>query len=419
MPPNAGVRGQSKLKDVCLVPGRARPGAVDQQLLQLTEEARLLSNTIATALQKTTNSGSDHRAFRSVQQAFRALWTRKELSELEAKLDNLRRRVDTALLMSLREDHLYWIAEWAAEKPIHLVQLNLNPRIVSKLFPDRWEQFESFGGGRELFGRKELQRAFDLMLSYHQVSFFAIDSLDELDGDPKDLVTFALTATKRRNVKLKRREPQHAQKVKDEAVGKAAGVFLWVYLVVESIAQRISNADRISDLQARLDAMPGDLEALFDKLFNRLDPIYFQHTCQLFCLQRTHMETAPSSPDVLQLFYADDEDIESGMREREALTPSELVRMCEEQAGRSEEMVRRLQSRCKGFLEMYEEGNRPPKIRYLHRTARGYLHSDKVWAIIREATDDPSFILEERWANAFIRFPKIYEPCVNYLSPFT
>jgi hypothetical protein len=49
-----------------------------------------------------------------------------------------------------------------------------------------------------------------------------------------------------------------------EVVNKASGVFLWVYLVTQSLLEGLSNEDTMSDLQVRLDSLPSDLEALFD-----------------------------------------------------------------------------------------------------------------------------------------------------------
>lgn len=299
------------------------------------------------------------------------------------------------------------------------------------------------------------------MVENDQLRFlFVIDGLDEFDGDPKELVDFAITTSKHSNVKvcvasrpwlvfedafekspslllehltrqdiynyvtakfdvnkhfarLQKREPRGSQSLIRSIVEKASGVFLWVYLVVESLLQGLSNADRMCDLQCRLDALPADLEALFEKLLNKLDPIYFRHACQFFRLLREH-----PSATILELSFADDEDASSSMgAKREPL-------FLHEEKERVGEMIRRLKSRCKGFLEVDEplldeddDGGsnyftKPErkKIRYIHRTARDYLHSDDVWAVIMKATSSASFNPCERWANAFLWSLKTLRP---------
>lgn len=75
--------------------------SADEQLLRLTEDARELSQGIADAVHKTAAYG-DHKTFWSIQQALRAVWNQRNFSALEARLENIRRQIDTALLVSLR-----------------------------------------------------------------------------------------------------------------------------------------------------------------------------------------------------------------------------------------------------------------------------------------------------------------------------
>lgn len=390
----------------------------------------------------------------------------KYLFENQRTYDNLKIWADSKPL--IRAGFFFWSSGTAMqmsrigllstlllESIQQLLKQDSEPDILQKLFPERWEQYIHFGGGREPFKWIELQRTFNLMLSDNEKRFYiVIDGLDEFDGKPRDLVDFIIAASKRSNVKvctssrpwvvfedafesdpslllehltrqdivnyvtakfranrrfarLEQHDPVHTQTLIRNVVEKAAGVFLWVYLVVESLLEGISNADRMADLQMRLDALPADLEALFDNLLRRLDPMYFQRACQLFRLIRTHLSTAPSFPTALQLSFADDDDIRSGMHAKiEMLADQDLMR-------RVDDMKRRLKSNCKGFLEVEHHGTvsdnvrelgqfSKMKIRYLHRTARDFLHSESNWKVIMEATADPSFDPEERWANAFL-----------------
>lgn len=84
-----------------------------------------------------------------------------------------------------------------------MLELDFGVDIVSALFPDRWEQFDAFGGGKEDFKWLELQRAFTRMISNDELRFFfVIDGLDEFEGKSKELIDFILRIAARGNVKV-------------------------------------------------------------------------------------------------------------------------------------------------------------------------------------------------------------------------
>lgn len=58
-------------------------------------------------------------------------------------------------------------------------------------------------------------------------------------------------------------DPQFANSLFEKIVKNSEGVFLWVRLVVESLLDGMREADRVSELQKRLDATPKGLEDLF------------------------------------------------------------------------------------------------------------------------------------------------------------
>ncbi|OCL12857.1 hypothetical protein AOQ84DRAFT_372706 [Glonium stellatum] len=200
--------------------------------------------------------------------------------------------------------------------------------LIMHLFGELWEQFITFRGGRDEFTWPELRCAFKSLVSdKSRKFFFLIDGLDEFDGSPDELIKLIIEASARPNVKictasrpwlpfedafknrpgllleqlthkdislyvsskfdenlhytrLKRRQLDHASNLVRNVINKASGVFLWVYLVVESLLQGLSNSDRVLDLQNRLNALPGDLEALFDNLLDRIDPVYFKQSAR-------------------------------------------------------------------------------------------------------------------------------------------
>lgn len=202
--------------------------------------------------------------------------------------------------------------------------------------------------------------------------------------------------------------PRNAQALMECVVQHASGVFLWAHIVVDSLLEGLMNGDGLTDLWVRLNALPTDLEALFDKLLNRLDPLYFPQACQLFQLVEAH-----PNPYILELFFADHDDVKSAISAKaESLSFSEKM-------GNVEQMTRLLKSRCKGFLECYDyadsssgreadENSRDfkryerVKVRWFHRIARDFLHSAKVRAVIVKATSDSRSSPEACWANGFL-----------------
>lgn len=331
--------------------------------------------------------------------------------------------------------------------------------LILSIFPERWEQFVAFGGGRDRFEWPELRRAFKSMISDRSIKFFfLIDGLDEFDGEPKDIINLIKEAAQP-NVKictasrpwlafedafknrpsllleqithkdivlyvnsqfdeneyfrrLKDREPHKASDLVQQVVGKSSGVFLWVYLVVESLLQGLSNSDRMSDLQVRLDALPSDLEELFDKLLSRLDPEYFTRACKVFRLIHAYNELAMASlvsegtPTLLELYFADDEDTKSWLQ-----APRTYLRYDEAQE-KMQDMRRRLNARCRGFLDTRmpatDRNIMDRQVNYLHRTAKDFIESEDFWPTVLETTDHDGFDPNEHWANAFLWYEKSF-----------
>ncbi|CAO2649639.1 Nn.00g070240.m01.CDS01 [Neocucurbitaria sp. VM-36] len=320
--------------------------------------------------------------------------------------------------------------------------------LILTAFPERWEQFIAFGGGHDPLDWTDIRRAFKHLISVRSKKFFfLIDGLDEFEGEPKEIIELILNATQsnvkmcvasrpwlafqdafknkpslllerltrqdilkyvegnfRENehyIQLKLIEPAAASALPTDIVNKASGVFLWVYLVVQSLLEGLSNSDHISDLQVRLDALPSDLEALFDKLLSRLEPQYFRQACETFRLIRTYRDfIANETPTLLGLYYADDRNMTSSLEAPRTTSEPSLALQ------RSAAMRRRLTARCRGFLEIMESSihsnYNDTYTSYFHRTARDFVESAYYWPLVLETTGHNSFQPEQRWANAFL-----------------
>ena len=195
-------------------------------------------------------------------------------------------------------------------------------------------------------------------------------------------------------VQLRQREEEFANQLIEDIVSKAAGVFLWVALVVSSLLAGMSFGDRVSDLKRRLDLLPPDLSKLYEKMLLSLDQFYLEHAAQLFSLVG-----ASSVPMNLVLAsFVDEDDPDFALRrEIRPLSRDEIVL-------RMDTMRRRINSRSKGLLEVkglvltpegvgYDPWNHKQcTVQYLHRTVKDYIENDDAQKTLQSAmkpTFDP------------------------------
>jgi hypothetical protein len=65
-----------------------------------------------------------------------------------------------------------------------------------------------------------------------------------------------------------------AEKLVTEVIARAQGVFLWVFLVMNSLKEGFVNADSLELLYDRLLEMPTDLEGFFERMIFSVDRVY-------------------------------------------------------------------------------------------------------------------------------------------------
>lgn len=75
--------------------------AADKQLVRLRRECEEVVQELRDALEDLKLEG-DHTKWQSIHQALRSIWTQRDISDLEMRLDKIRKGIDTALLVSLR-----------------------------------------------------------------------------------------------------------------------------------------------------------------------------------------------------------------------------------------------------------------------------------------------------------------------------
>lgn len=317
--------------------------------------------------------------------------------------------------------HFFWSTGTAMQKSMKgLLQELLYdilcqcPGLAPDLFPLQWEETRSqtFAQGRE-WPIEALFQGLRSLSDLSTVSFkgcFFIDGLDEYDGDYFELCqilkqlsssskfkcclssrpwnvfddAFAadpsrvlcvneLTHRDIRNYSQSRlmELPKWNRVFKSEAQltnfaglisERAQGVFLWVFLVINSLRDGLINGDTITDFQRRLDALPSDLESMFKHMLNQVDPFYHQYMSETI-----QMTIHAKYPLQLLIYCArehEDHDINYAL-ERPIDRDFALTR---ESRGLLKPCRRRINARCGGLL-CFNDG----RVEFLHRTVRDFL----------------------------------------------
>ncbi|KAH7360458.1 hypothetical protein BKA65DRAFT_421518 [Rhexocercosporidium sp. MPI-PUGE-AT-0058] len=316
------------------------------------------------------------------------------------------------------------------------------PSLISKAFPGHW--YSHISGKHNpgyipgFFNISELLAAFqrvttELVTSQVKIIFF-IDGLDEYEGKPNDIIQLVrlLMSSKQLKICISSRPWNEFEKVygqdpsrklyienltrkdielyvrdtfeKDpsypnldeeesqslnlveEIVDAAKGVF-WVFLVVRSLLEGLTNADRIVDLQRRLRLLPTDLNEYFEKILFTINSFYRKQTAHMFQVTLTAHEILP----LMSYWFLDQEDPDFAFKLGiESLSVQKTN-------ARLKQMRKRLNACCKGLLEVqfYDSSNYNDstlsssvlfnwKVDFLHRTVRDFLILPDMQAMLSE-----------------------------------
>ncbi|KAH7214187.1 hypothetical protein BKA60DRAFT_542793 [Fusarium oxysporum] len=127
--------------------------------------------------------------------------------------------------------------------------------------------------------------------------------------------------------------PQFAGALSHSIADKASGVFLWVTIVVASLLAGMMAGDRVEDLKNRLNLLPSEMDELYGRIIESIDPLYREHAAQLFKL----VYACNGTTSLRILWYADEVNfLERAIDEDPSAVPYEEV------IGRLEDMRRRI-----------------------------------------------------------------------------
>ena len=158
----------------------------------------------------------------------------------------------------------------------------------------------------------------------------------------------------------------------DQIVQRSSGVFLWVFLIVRSLVQGMTNEDTEKELQARFDELPTELEDYFRCILKKGDKIYQRQAARLYLIQ-LHEESGGLFDFDIAHFDEEDmpvDDWDDLLRRQTvnlAIVPSATTQV-------------RVLARCQDLLEFDRTG----RLQFLHRTVKDFLETREVLHTIKE-----------------------------------
>lgn len=167
-------------------------------------------------------------------------------------------------------------------------------------------------------------------------------------------------------------EPKLGSDLALQVVNKAAGVFLWVKLVVHSLLEGIQNYDRGVDLERRLDELPEDLDDLYWHMLDRVKPAwYLEEGFRLILL--AHAAVAPLP--LLQFAFV---NLDSSAQTTESGSQDMSL---ERQNALCKSMSGRIKSRCLGLLEVTDlvcKDEKYRRVQFLHKSVKDFVDTPRL-----------------------------------------
>ena len=206
-------------------------------------------------------------------------------------------------------------------------EISSSPNIKLYLSSRPWNVFE------DALGKNDESKLYLEDLTRNDIQRFVFAKLEHLlmDSYPDD------TIGKSRNLP-------------HEIVDKAQGVFLWVYLVVRSLKEGISNADSLQTLERRISAFPSDLYEFFLHMLKSVNEVYWRHSATIFQVALDNVNPLPLY--LYSFLMEDDPDF--------AITVPDKKIKPEEGEKRVKLTKKRLFARCQGLLEIHKPNYMKP-----------------------------------------------------------
>ncbi|KAI1092994.1 hypothetical protein F5B19DRAFT_492001 [Rostrohypoxylon terebratum] len=165
---------------------------------------------------------------------------------------------------------------------------------------------------------------------------------------------------------------KNADSLINQVTQKAAGVFLWVFLVVRELRSGLTEYDSFSDLQRRLEAIPSDFGGFFRQILESIDPFYHEIMSRSLQISIAARELAPAPIYKFLEMECEDEDY--------ALKLPIEIPSDYKITSTSNLISRRLNARCRGLLAV---NPRTDCVEFLHHSVRDYLKTNEIASFLK------------------------------------
>lgn len=308
-----------------------------------------------------------------------------------------------------------------------------NPTVIHHACTLRWERYTGGKTTFDLWNTDELLQTIDAAMNWEENNmkyFFFIDGLDEFKGPPEQIISLVRrlptsvdtkycissgkwnefqiafgedTGFRGRSIYLEemnaadiktfvskqlsgqeifkrwtRENQQDSQTLVDTVVTKAAGVFLWVDLVVRSSIRGIKSEDSLKTLQERLTELPDDLNEYFERMLDSVEKVYRPEATKIYqVMLRTRRQ-----PYLMMFAFIEEQNFNFGALN--AIEPASEMQV--------EDMIRKTQrrvnARCTDLLDIIESPKIDAyfqyKVDFLHRTVRDFIEESKTKKRLQE-----------------------------------
>ena len=179
------------------------------------------------------------------------------------------------------------------------------------------------------------------------------------------------------------------QDLVEEVTQASQGVFLWVFLVVNSLLRGLANHDRTAELKRRIATLPRDLDQYFRRMIDSVESLYQEQAAQILLVSVAALEP---------LYLASYELIGEPLQHQACGTQVKPV--TEEQCkSRTKIAETRLAARCPDLLKVtktalgdsFLSGPNiiPRRVDFLHRTVREYLLGEEIQKVLKSRLQEP------------------------------
>ncbi|KAI7773068.1 hypothetical protein LA080_012004 [Diaporthe eres] len=260
-----------------------------------------------------------------------------------------------------------------------------DPKFKACLFIDGLDEYQG--------DHTELVQVIQTIASHSHLKVCAssrpwLDFIDALDSSPWKLYVHDLTQQDMHHFvrdalcedsRFKRLQSNHRSAATELIVDitkRSQGVFLWTFLVIQSLSLGLRNEDHISDLHRRVQLLPTDLSEYFDLMLASVEDVYRKRVSRLFLTLSLARTTFP----ILTFLYLNFDE------ESMAEEPSSFLHHWPDVDMDQVEILitkkRQLISQCKDLIHISPEPGAPvlfaEKAGFLHRTVVDYIQTEEI-----------------------------------------